>query len=194
MTRSRAPEALHRLRQAGERPQPAAHRDAEPGKASGKDPAFAELTRRLGFEYNGMILHEYYCLEPPSGREPARPPAPGSARRWPRRSARSTRGRARILPGDGRMPASASCHPLPGPRHRRGGRPLGLPAPTCATLQAAVYGRSGARVHATTSATGQGQVRLEPFFPQRWTGRRCERPPADGVPQVVPAATRPRPR
>jgi superoxide dismutase, Fe-Mn family len=30
------------------------------GKASGKDPAFAELTRRLGFEYNGMILHEYY--------------------------------------------------------------------------------------------------------------------------------------
>jgi len=29
------------------------------GKASGKDPAFAELTRRLGFAYNGMILHEY---------------------------------------------------------------------------------------------------------------------------------------
>jgi Fe-Mn family superoxide dismutase len=23
-------------------------------------PAYAELTRRLGFEYNGMILHEYY--------------------------------------------------------------------------------------------------------------------------------------
>jgi Fe-Mn family superoxide dismutase len=30
------------------------------GEASGKDPEFAELTRRLGFEYNGMILHEYY--------------------------------------------------------------------------------------------------------------------------------------
>jgi Fe-Mn family superoxide dismutase len=30
------------------------------GKASGKDAEFAELTRRLGFEYNGMILHEYY--------------------------------------------------------------------------------------------------------------------------------------
>jgi Fe-Mn family superoxide dismutase len=30
------------------------------GKASGKNPEFAELTRRLGFEYNGMILHEYY--------------------------------------------------------------------------------------------------------------------------------------
>lgn len=30
------------------------------GKASGADPGYAELTRRLGFEYNGMILHEYY--------------------------------------------------------------------------------------------------------------------------------------
>ena len=30
------------------------------GSASGRNPAFAELTRRLGFEYDGMILHEYY--------------------------------------------------------------------------------------------------------------------------------------
>ena len=30
------------------------------GKASGKSPEFAELTRRVGFEYDGMILHEYY--------------------------------------------------------------------------------------------------------------------------------------
>jgi len=30
------------------------------GKASGADPGFAELVRRLGFEYNGMRLHEYY--------------------------------------------------------------------------------------------------------------------------------------
>ncbi|HYB41668.1 MAG TPA: superoxide dismutase, partial [Candidatus Methylomirabilis sp.] len=30
------------------------------GRASGTDHEFAELTRRLGFEYNGMILHEYY--------------------------------------------------------------------------------------------------------------------------------------
>jgi Fe-Mn family superoxide dismutase len=28
--------------------------------ASGKDPAYAELTRRLGYEYGGMVLHEYY--------------------------------------------------------------------------------------------------------------------------------------
>lgn len=29
-------------------------------EVSGKDPAYAELTRRLGFEYGGMVLHEYY--------------------------------------------------------------------------------------------------------------------------------------
>lgn len=30
------------------------------GEAVGTNPAYAELTRRLGFEYNGMVLHEYY--------------------------------------------------------------------------------------------------------------------------------------
>ncbi len=30
------------------------------GNAAGANPHFAELTRRLGFEYNGMRLHEYY--------------------------------------------------------------------------------------------------------------------------------------
>jgi Fe-Mn family superoxide dismutase len=30
------------------------------GAVSGADPGFAEITRRLGFEYNGMVLHEYY--------------------------------------------------------------------------------------------------------------------------------------
>jgi superoxide dismutase, Fe-Mn family len=29
-------------------------------KAQGATPEYAELTRRLGFEYNGMVLHEYY--------------------------------------------------------------------------------------------------------------------------------------
>jgi Fe-Mn family superoxide dismutase len=45
------------------------------GQASGKNPEFAELTRRLGFEYNGMLLHEHYFANlrpaaepnPPSG-------------------------------------------------------------------------------------------------------------------------------
>ena len=32
----------------------------EGGQASAANPQFAELSRRLGFEYNGMRLHEYY--------------------------------------------------------------------------------------------------------------------------------------
>src|SRR5215813_14425502 len=46
----------------------------EHGRASGKDHEFAELTRRLGFEYNGMILHEYYFENLRRAAEP-RPPA-----------------------------------------------------------------------------------------------------------------------
>ncbi len=30
------------------------------GQAVATDLSFAEMTRRLGFEYNGMVLHEYY--------------------------------------------------------------------------------------------------------------------------------------
>lgn len=44
------------------------------GKASGSDPGFAELTRWLGFEYNGMILHEYYF----SNLKPAADPSPAA--------------------------------------------------------------------------------------------------------------------
>jgi Fe-Mn family superoxide dismutase len=40
------------------------------GKASAKNPEFAELTRWLGFEYNGMILHEYYFSNLRSQAEP----------------------------------------------------------------------------------------------------------------------------
>jgi Fe-Mn family superoxide dismutase len=29
-------------------------------QVSGQNPAYAELTRRLGFEFGGMVLHEYY--------------------------------------------------------------------------------------------------------------------------------------
>jgi Fe-Mn family superoxide dismutase len=47
------------------------------GKASGKNPEFAELTRRLGFEYDGMILHEYYFSNLRRGAEPQ--PTAGSA-------------------------------------------------------------------------------------------------------------------
>jgi len=62
------------------------------GRASGRDAEFAELTRRLGFEYNGMILHEYYFSNLRGGSDP-RPPADsflahalteafGSVERW----------------------------------------------------------------------------------------------------------------
>jgi Fe-Mn family superoxide dismutase len=47
------------------------------GKASGKDPEFAELTRRLGFEYNGMILHEYYFSNLRRAGEPSPPSGSG---------------------------------------------------------------------------------------------------------------------
>src|SRR2546422_11113895 len=41
------------------------------GKPSGTDPHFAELTRHLGFEYNGMILHEYYVATAKRGADGA---------------------------------------------------------------------------------------------------------------------------
>ena len=47
------------------------------GKASGKDPEYAELTRRLGFEYNGMILHEYYFSNLRRAGEPTPPSGSG---------------------------------------------------------------------------------------------------------------------
>ncbi len=36
-------------------------------------PAYSELTRRLGFEYNGMVLHEYYFENLKSGGGPGDP-------------------------------------------------------------------------------------------------------------------------
>jgi superoxide dismutase, Fe-Mn family len=53
---------------------------AKEGKASGADPVYAELTRRLGFEYGGVVNHESYFgnltagaqAEPPSGSKLAR--------------------------------------------------------------------------------------------------------------------------
>jgi Fe-Mn family superoxide dismutase len=36
-------------------------------------PAYSELTRRLGFEYNGMVLHEYYFANLKSGGGPGDP-------------------------------------------------------------------------------------------------------------------------
>jgi superoxide dismutase, Fe-Mn family len=49
------------------------------GQASGLNPEFAELTRRLGFEYNGMILHEYYFANLRRAAEPTPPTGSGLA-------------------------------------------------------------------------------------------------------------------
>jgi superoxide dismutase, Fe-Mn family len=49
------------------------------GKASGADPVYAELTRRLAFEYSGMVNHEYY-FENMVGGAQAEPPAGGKLR------------------------------------------------------------------------------------------------------------------
>jgi Fe-Mn family superoxide dismutase len=42
------------------------------GQAAGTNPAYAEMTRRMGFEYNGMVLHEYYFgnLKPGGATQP----------------------------------------------------------------------------------------------------------------------------
>ena len=50
------------------------------GRASGRDAEFAELTRRMGFEYNGMILHEYYFSNLSSGARPKPDPSSPIAR------------------------------------------------------------------------------------------------------------------
>ena len=50
------------------------------GKASGADPVYAELTRRLGFEYGGMVNHEYY-FENMIGGAQAEPPAGSKLRK-----------------------------------------------------------------------------------------------------------------
>ena len=49
------------------------------GKVSGKDPEFSEVTRRLGFEYNGMILHEYYFSNLRKAADPTPPAGSGVA-------------------------------------------------------------------------------------------------------------------
>jgi Fe-Mn family superoxide dismutase len=49
------------------------------GKPSGTDPYFAELTRHLGFEYNGMILHEYYFSNLKRAADPSPAKASGLA-------------------------------------------------------------------------------------------------------------------
>jgi Fe-Mn family superoxide dismutase len=50
------------------------------GKAAGADPVYAELTRRLGFEYSGRINHEFYFENLTAGAQ-AEPPAGGKLKK-----------------------------------------------------------------------------------------------------------------
>ena len=59
-------------------------------------PAYSELTRRLGFEYNGMVLHEYYFDNLKSGGGTGR-----SGRR--QRSLRRRRNRALAVMKSGKL-------------------------------------------------------------------------------------------
>jgi superoxide dismutase, Fe-Mn family len=51
------------------------HGMATKGEAAGTNPMYAEMTRRLGFEYNGVVLHEYYFGNLKPGGSGANPPA-----------------------------------------------------------------------------------------------------------------------
>ncbi|HEX7487703.1 MAG TPA: Fe-Mn family superoxide dismutase [Anaeromyxobacteraceae bacterium] len=46
---------------------------AKEKQAAGSNPAYAEMSRRMGFEYNGMVLHEYYFSNLKSGAGDAGP-------------------------------------------------------------------------------------------------------------------------
>ena len=77
------------------------------GQASGKNSQFAELTRRLGFEYNGMILQSTTSpifVRPPT---PNHPQPRGWPWPWATPSAQCKRGRPTSTP-------SARCAGLDG--------------------------------------------------------------------------------
>ena len=78
------------------------------GKGQAATPTYHELTRRLPFEYNGMVLHEWYfdnLTATVAGRSPAR-----------RRSAGPSGSRsATSRPGSATSPRSAGCVGSAGP-------------------------------------------------------------------------------
>ena len=80
-------------------------------------PAYSELTRRLGFEYNGMVLHEYYFDNLKSGGGTGDPTGTVdvSAKRRKRALAATTSGK-RTLSASARCAASAGPSVIRTPR------------------------------------------------------------------------------
>jgi len=72
----------------------------------------AELTRRLGFEYNGMILHEYYSVLPQVANASARAETVARPGQGPGASASSASRSAGNRP---RLAASYDARMLPAP-------------------------------------------------------------------------------
>ena len=68
-------------------------------------PAYSELTRRLGFEYNGMVLHEYYFGNMKQG-GPGNPERTLHFCRRPKRASAATTSGKRILWVSARCAAS----------------------------------------------------------------------------------------
>ena len=96
---------------------------AKEGKASGADPVYAELTRRLGFEYDGIINHEYYFGNLTAGAQ-AEPPAGLEAGQGHRGLLRQPLHLAGRLPGHRHHAGHRLGHDLPGPVHRLALQPL----------------------------------------------------------------------
>lgn len=67
------------------------------GRVNPEDmPAYSELTRRLGFEYNGMVLHEHYFGNMTRGGRAMRAKVPFFTKRQRKASVATTSGK-RIL-------------------------------------------------------------------------------------------------
>ena len=96
---------------------------ASEGKASGADPVYAELTRRLGFEYGGMVNHEYYFGNLTAGAQ-AEPPAGSKFRK----AVEASYGKYDLWLADFKavatMPGHRLGHDLPGSEHRLALQPL----------------------------------------------------------------------
>ena len=89
---------------------------------------FAELTRRLGFEYSGMVNHEYYFENMAPGAQ-AEPPAGGKLRK----ALESSFGKYETWLADFRaiatMPGIGWAMTFQDPVHRLALEPLDQPAP-----------------------------------------------------------------
>ena len=138
------------------------------------------MTRRLGFEYNGMVLHEYYFGNLARGRD-----MPPAARRCARRSL-SSFGTASMGRTDfqavGRHARHRLGHLFQDPATDPSNHWITLHEDGSRRLQAAPrHGRLGARVHPRLQGDGPPEVRRGLLQEHRLAGRRAPAPRGVGV-------------